>query len=376
MNCRNLQVPATRPYSLRLAFARLIESYRTNEDSRVAALDGLRGLAILLVFSMHFTGFYANINYFLDVTSTTYQLINLLRGGHIGVDLFFVISGYLIYLTLSNKPPDISFFRRRVYRLLPAHLFICLYIAWVTKTTDIHIFFLNIFFLAPFLNGTHIYNDVTWTLSWEWVFYVAIFIAALVSNRSALKVLALTFVISVAITEVTQHLPSIRPIGMDRFSGFLFGIFLADLVKNKRCWSSKTRSNIFAASAFVGIVGMMATWVGNAQAIQALPLQGGFFMGTSFCFMVIIHESFIDGGFAKRIFSLTPLRLLGKISYSFYLAHAVIIGTMLNKMPVATSLSGIIFGYVIVLTSTIAFASVMYFFLEKPYFQARSVRKE
>src|SRR5205807_4444978 len=71
----------------------------------VAALDGLRGFAILLVVSVHVTG--------------------VPKGGGLGVDLFFVLSGLITALLLEERERDgririRAFYERRARRLLPA----------------------------------------------------------------------------------------------------------------------------------------------------------------------------------------------------------------------------------------------------------------
>src|SRR3954453_4386536 len=86
---------------------------RRNELGHVAGLDGLRGLAVLLVMCDHFGT--------LDPTRW-----NWTRGGWVGVDLFFVLSGFLITSLLlreSSSNGDVSygaFYLRRALRLLPA----------------------------------------------------------------------------------------------------------------------------------------------------------------------------------------------------------------------------------------------------------------
>jgi peptidoglycan/LPS O-acetylase OafA/YrhL len=75
----------------------------------VPALDGMRGIAILLVLAFHAD--------------------NILPGGWLGVDLFFVLSGFLITALLFSewdRRGEVSlgaFYRRRALRLLPALLF-------------------------------------------------------------------------------------------------------------------------------------------------------------------------------------------------------------------------------------------------------------
>ena len=88
------------------------------EDSQhIAGLDGLRGVAILTVLIYHFFG------YFFPLYGPS------VRGGFLGVDLFFVLSGFLItWLGLlefeANKNISITkFYLRRVLRLIPALVF-------------------------------------------------------------------------------------------------------------------------------------------------------------------------------------------------------------------------------------------------------------
>jgi len=344
----------------------------SGHPSRIGALDGIRSVAILLVFSFHFTGWYEHTGYFLDTGSLIFKLISLLRSGHIGVDLFFVMSGYLIHLTLSKRPPDIYFFVRRFYRLFPAHIIVCLYIAWVTNTMDLQTFLLNALFLAPLLNGAHIYNDVTWTLAWEWVFYAAIFVSAIVSNKSALRVFAISFFVALVFTQIPYFLPGFNTISMGRFFGFLIGILLAHLLSLRPNGLSVGKSNAVAGLAFAAILLFMIFWKINPELIENLPLQGGMYIGVSLCFMLIIRESFVQGGVVHRVFSLAPFQLVGKISYSFYLVHSVVIGTMLNEMSAVNSFGGVFLRYLVVLGTTLVIASIMYFLFEKPYFKARA----
>lgn len=73
-----------------------------SHSRRIAGLDGLRGLAIILIFFYHLTP-------------------KLVRGGFFGVDLFFILSGFLLYRSSSAHPERAArtFYRRRLQRLYP-----------------------------------------------------------------------------------------------------------------------------------------------------------------------------------------------------------------------------------------------------------------
>jgi peptidoglycan/LPS O-acetylase OafA/YrhL len=99
---------------------------------RVPELDGLRGMAILLVIICHYVAnaTHAPLGFFLD------HLFTCMDVGWSGVDLFFVLSGFLIggILLDSRQSPRYfrTFYLRRVYRILPIYyLWICLYVAVV-----------------------------------------------------------------------------------------------------------------------------------------------------------------------------------------------------------------------------------------------------
>src|SRR6185437_9596718 len=88
--------------------------------ARVPALDGLRGLAVAAVVANHFSP-------------------RQLRGGWLGVDIFFVLSGYLITTLLLDEHAahgrlDLrAFYSRRIRRLLPALILLLLIVSAVTR---------------------------------------------------------------------------------------------------------------------------------------------------------------------------------------------------------------------------------------------------
>ena len=98
-----------------------------HSPERIAALDGLRGVACLLVFGVHF----AQITQ-LDGRLGPFELGRLLANGHIGVALFFALSGMLLSLPFwqakldaADAPKVGRYFANRCVRILPAY-YVCL----------------------------------------------------------------------------------------------------------------------------------------------------------------------------------------------------------------------------------------------------------
>ena len=96
------------------------EGDRALERGHILALDGLRGIAILLVVFCHFVS-----NLHIDAEGPAYILIAVAHAGWAGVDLFFVLSGFLITGILVDARGSGSYFKafyaRRALRILPVY---------------------------------------------------------------------------------------------------------------------------------------------------------------------------------------------------------------------------------------------------------------
>jgi len=348
-----------------------ISSAQKNHIQRIGALDGLRALAIWMVFNVHFLGWFAASNYFVPPESMWSNIIGVLRAGHLGVDLFFVTSAYLIYRALRGKAPRFVFFKKRIYRLLPAHLVVLIYIALRMPSLNLEGFLINVAFLAPIVPGIPVINEVTWSLTWEWFFYIFIFVAVLLSPRSEVTVILILLALSVAIAIIESNLLGLPPsFYFGRYAGFLIGVALVCFQSSRHARMRPQVIGMIAVAAFVIIITLQMIWSLNAGTIQNLPLQGGFFILASLAFAAIIFSALNSGTWVERLFSIAPLQYMGRISYSFYLVHSIVIGEILNRFP-AQSISGVWLRYLIVFSATIAIASAMYYLFERSYFTQR-----
>jgi exopolysaccharide production protein ExoZ len=125
----------------------------------------LRALAVMLVFCHHY----------MHYAKTDLGLIGT-YGGLLGVQLFFLISGYLIVKTASLQSWP-SFLRGRVLRIFPTYWFILLLASWFYQpvlpftAADAPYFWINFFALSHFVPYALVKFDVltvSWTLTIEW----------------------------------------------------------------------------------------------------------------------------------------------------------------------------------------------------------------
>jgi exopolysaccharide production protein ExoZ len=140
----------------------------------------LRALAVLLVFCHHY----------MHYAKTNLGLIGT-YGGLLGVQLFFLISGYLIVKTASLHSLPI-FLRGRVLRIFPTYWFVLLFASWFYQpvlpftAADAPYFWFNFFALSHFSPYALVKFDVltvSWTLTIEWTWYlIAPALLALGSN--------------------------------------------------------------------------------------------------------------------------------------------------------------------------------------------------
>lgn len=337
-------------------------------NKRVDVLDGLRALAMLLVFNVHFLNWYMPVNYFVRSDSLLYRFISSLNGTVVTVDLFFIISGYLIFDILKNRPVSATvFFERRFGRLFVPHLVVICYIVFLRglNTFTPGAFSLNLFFLAPLFPNVDTYNSVTWTLAWEWIFYILIFFTMSVFKKRDEWFIFLVLCLLSAILALISYfnLVNIHFPDFGRFISFYFGIILAIILKS-RSEKLKVYLKRLLPVSLLMIPILAVIWTFKAEVIKALPLNGLYYIVASCCFLVIIFDSMVNKGLLNKIFSNVLIKNLGRVSYSIYLIHSFVIMEVLNRMSPAENLTDIFIRYCVVLFTTILLGTISYFLFE------------
>jgi len=356
--------------------------YNLKTQSRFASIEGLRAWAIIMVFNVHFFAQYYRQSYFLTPDSMAEKIFQVLHSGYIGVDLFFVISGFLIYRSLcKNNPSPVKFFEGRINRLLPAHILVLL---WVSSSSfKLKNFLINVVFLPVFIKDTVNYNYVTWSLGWEWLFYFLIFIVFSISKRksdrylisliAALGILAFIFQWLAA-----PKLEIFRLIIPDagRFLAFFVGVLVALIESGMKPLISRHIRVLCITSiiALLIILLMSLLWTYKDEVIQQNNIwRNSFFITVSLCFGLILLRVVTIKGTLNQILEFKPFRMLGQISYSFYLVHAIIgIPLSLQIFPFIDTFQKMIISYIVSILVTFFLATFIFYYFERPYLLKKS----
>ena len=305
-------------------------------STRIPFIQGLRGLAVSLVVLYH-AGF-------------------LFNGGFIGVDIFFVISGFVIGQSLSREIVQTGrvswsqFFFRRARRLIPAlslTLIITVIAYWVlfgvesvatlTKSLTSGSLFVSNFYFFLERGYVDLASDPLrnlWSLSVEEQFYFALPIIFLIAGFKSTSndqvrrkllligfvVMAISFVANVILVNhsLTFSVPQFLLPGRFAFFSpftraweFLVGLLLALLGKDL---VSKVFYQFAGGLSIAGLI-FAAWWLDSWQ-----PFPGWFALPVVLASAILMLNSDQKTWFTKLLSS-RPLVYLGDISYSLYLLH-------------------------------------------------------
>lgn len=345
--------------------------------SRFRSIEGLRAIAALLVFNVHFFPPYEARNYF--VGSESAAPIWFLRSGLIGVDLFFVISGFLIWGSLTRRRERfLAFLSWRALRLIPAHLLTMLCIAG--GAVDLGALLLNVTAMGTFVSGYTLVNNLTWSLGWEWAFYLLIYPAAAMLPRGVSWIAGLGFVVCALVTLAAQIAPAVIALPLaGRFAAFFFGMAVAELMRSERPaaqWARNVVASTPAAYVAVGsFVLLQAAWAAGLVGSDAFS-RNIYFLLVAAAASVIVMGAALDKWALCTVLRNRAMRFLGQISYSFYLTHVAVGIALAQSLIWANSFPRLVACYLLSIALTTATAAVFFLLLERPYFMLRHGRRE
>lgn len=314
------------------------------DNARIPSLDGLRGIAIILVMLHHFS-FYG---WETDPTTKLDLIVKQISlGGWIGVDLFFVLSGFLITGILVSTKEDRRYFKnfymRRFFRIFP------LYFGFLLA----FIFFLPVIDQA----GAQIQNQISeqawyWTylINWRigfqgWPKYYGIAhfwslaveeqfyliwpaIVYLFSRKNMMLICIILILVSPVIRVIMIMIGNDLAgytVTFSRMDALALGGLLALLIR-EGYYSNLVHLTKWPVVILTGPIVLVYTlWRGSLEADDYFVLALGFSMIALFFAGLLIFARFTpaDKGIG-RIFSSKPLRFFGKYSYGLYVFHHLV----------------------------------------------------
>lgn len=270
----------------------------TEKKQRLAELDGVRALSILLVLSTHL----------LPVGPSSWNL-NAMTG-LMGMSLFFCLSGFLITTFLIEDGDVPSFFRRRMARILPLLYLYAVIVALIVN----HRFDTFVAILLSYLN----YSDSAltaegvshlWSICVEVHFYAIIGISVLALGRRGLWIIPILLVAVLAFRISTGTFVSIRThLRMDEI---LVGGLLAV------GWANRGRAPNAQRLAIPAFVVALPLWLLSCHELGgALQYARGFFAMTLVGSLLLMSDNVV-----RRTARLPIFGYIAKISYALYIWH-------------------------------------------------------
>lgn len=279
--------------------------------SRLIELDALRGIAAITVVIFHYLYRYNELYGHEDVNT------NWAHWGEYGVQLFFMISGFVIYWTLNRINSPIDFIVSRFSRLYPVYWFCAL-----VSLLFINIFGLpgreietisavgNVLMFHGYLGIASI-DGVYWTLAVELTFYFWVFCFYLTGQLKRAEVFFSVFLV-IAIIETLG--------------------FLNLPIKLKNILMVEHISFFIAGICFYKIVNKLHNkWTYGILFLSLITTIVTFSLDLSLLFLVFYVIFYIAITTKNRFLAYKPLLFLGGISYPLYLIHQNIGYIIINK---------------------------------------------
>lgn len=367
----------------------------TGADARIAELDGLRGCAVLMVLSWHFIG--ATLDRSLGAWAA--PLARVLVLGRSGVDLFFVLSGFLITgIVLARRRDGAaflgSFYARRALRILPPYLLL-VGVFWALVAAGVsssaingqtplwrHLSFTQNFWMIEHGVWGPGAISVTWSVAIEEHYYLVFPLLMLLLARRWVP----AFLVTVALLSWAHRVGALDGTSRGAFAGYigtlsrLDGLALGGLVAwawqddAARRWLETHKRAIGVAAVAMFVAGALLG-IGFAARSFFLPVDLAWHMmhwGHAFLAVLCatIVASVVTHVGDPRLAWLRGdgLRFVGGVSYTVYLFHPLILSVVFLAAHRAERVMGWAdAGLVVVATVlTFAFATACRRWIEAP----------
>lgn len=354
-------------------------------NERIKSIDGWRWMA---AFGVLYTHSWQSLNFpalhfaGLDLM----QVINLIGNG---VHLFFVISGFCFYLVLAKQkkydlPSSLEFLKKRWLRIAPAFYVACIgyglaYLSYFGATLPWRLLF-NFLFLQTYVPGAEI-TPIFWSLGVEWHFYMLLPLIFIAFNRLGFtRTIVLVIILHTVLNllhykGLLMQVPYWQYTIFANIGHFAWGLLLGNLFSRGKRWALLTHpasiliglaiaytGRTFTFSQFVAKVGGMAYIF---QSIGPIIMTLGFACMLYSC----LENKTLSNIMGNKYFS-----SLGRVSYSFYLWHYLVLQTVYGRMQhvIPPTVPGLVLLMGCTLVILIPLSYLSYYIFESFYFRRQA----
>jgi peptidoglycan/LPS O-acetylase OafA/YrhL len=357
----------------------------SSSGENLAYLDGVRAIAVAMVVVFHswYLSGTPDVQTSLPWSGRVVDLTPFLLSCGSGIDLFFVLSGFLLsqrwfVADFEERPrPAIGrYIRLRLLRIVPAY-YCCIFLLLLFFTPTffpssaifswrgigvLASYLLFLHYLVPFTSGYYSMDGSLWTLTIEMLFYLTLPFAVVLFLRRRWLV---TLPIAVGVTLLWAYLckdalapivhayqatvsaygvtePTVRFFLHEQFPGhfaeFGFGIVLANLVIRKRLdfrmgGLLRSATGAWAAKAYfvvgVAVILLSMDKIGRGSALFSFYLRE---ISLPLGFALMLAGIIWGGPWLRGLFGVAPLQFIGIIGYSLFLWHFPVV-MLLNRFP-------------------------------------------
>jgi peptidoglycan/LPS O-acetylase OafA/YrhL len=338
-----------------------------DHSRRIRTLDGLRAIAILLVICDHYIPWVVTPG-----GPRRAMILEASSWAGSGVDLFFVLSGFLITGILVDAKGSENYFRRFYWRR-SLRIFPAFYALLVFAIVRMRYLFRNIGFVwfAFYLRNWFGADEVSdgrlghlWSLAVEEQFYIAWSVVVfLCPSRYLVRVILVLIAVAPLVRALMHHLEypgylifRVTPARMD---SLLFGALVAVAIRSG--WISRG-GRLALPGLLAGLAGLLILrFFLGPLSIDVAGYQFAFpsLIALSFASLVFLCLHLREKTLAHRLLTCYPFRIVAKYSYAIYLWHLVAVRIVAIRLPVIFARLQLTHGYgvaLIALASCLSFA--------------------
>jgi peptidoglycan/LPS O-acetylase OafA/YrhL len=355
-----------------------VPAARPRGSGRIEGLDGLRAIAVLIVFCSH---------YCANILPGQAGLLEKVFPGMLGVALFFALSGFLISALLLREYRSTqhislkNFYIRRLLRLSPAlYIYVAItFIAYliVDKTIQLGEFTAALFYFSNYyqvIYRTSLYYMPLWSLAIEEHFYLLFPLFLLTVMRRSFRMLVPALIGLIVIQFFWRlHVASIP--NMDwrwiylrtdtRLDSLLFGVLLTAVATT--AGFEKVRAAVASGPACLFAIALLAISVFDRNEIFRMSARYTL-QGAALALLIgfIVYNTGHIANFCRRCLETPVLVYLGQISYSLYLWHLTILKFFVHVLGHVSPVLAIALALV-----SVGVAAFSYRFIETPFLNLR-----